>query len=343
MMKNIIVTGGAGFIGSNFVHYVVNNHPEVNITVLDKLTYAGNRANLAGLPADRVNLVVGDIADAELVDKLVKNADAVVHYAAESHNDNSLIDPSPFIQTNIIGTYTLIEACRKYGVRFHHVSTDEVYGDLPLREDLPGHGEGKGEKFTPESRYQPSSPYSSSKASSDLLVRAWVRSFGLKATISNCSNNYGPYQHIEKFIPRQITNILSGIKPKLYGTGKNVRDWIHTNDHSRAVWTILTKGKIGETYLIGADGEKNNKEVLELILQEMGQPKDAYEMVKDRPGHDLRYAIDSSKLRSELGWKPKFTNFEDGLQDTINWYKDNESWWKDEKAEVEAKYAANNQ
>ncbi|MCH4098979.1 dTDP-glucose 4,6-dehydratase [Pediococcus pentosaceus] len=343
MMKNIIVTGGAGFIGSNFVHYVVNNHPEVNITVLDKLTYAGNRANLAGLPADRVNLVVGDIADAELVDKLVKNADAVVHYAAESHNDNSLIDPSPFIQTNIIGTYTLIEACRKYGVRFHHVSTDEVYGDLPLREDLPGHGEGEGEKFTPESRYQPSSPYSSSKASSDLLVRAWVRSFGLKATISNCSNNYGPYQHIEKFIPRQITNILSGIKPKLYGTGKNVRDWIHTNDHSRAVWTILTKGKIGETYLIGADGEKNNKEVLELILQEMGQPKDAYEMVKDRPGHDLRYAIDSSKLRSELGWEPKFTNFEDGLQDTINWYKDNESWWKDEKAEVEAKYANNGQ
>ena len=342
-MKDIIVTGGAGFIGSNFVHYVVNNHPEVNITVLDKLTYAGNRANLAGLPADRVNLVVGDIADAELVDKLVKNADAVVHYAAESHNDNSLIDPSPFIQTNIIGTYTLIEACRKYGVRFHHVSTDEVYGDLPLREDLPGHGEGKGEKFTPESRYQPSSPYSSSKASSDLLVRAWVRSFGLKATISNCSNNYGPYQHIEKFIPRQITNILSGIKPKLYGTGKNVRDWIHTNDHSRAVWTILTKGKIGETYLIGADGEKNNKEVLELILQEMGQSKDAYEMVKDRPGHDLRYAIDSSKLRSELGWEPKFTNFEDGLQDTINWYKDNESWWKDEKAEVEAKYANNGQ
>ncbi|MCS8574748.1 dTDP-glucose 4,6-dehydratase [Pediococcus pentosaceus] len=341
MMKNIIVTGGAGFIGSNFVHYVVNNHPEVNITVLDKLTYAGNRANLAGLPADRVNLVVGDIADAELVDKLVKNADAVVHYAAESHNDNSLIDPSPFIQTNIIGTYTLIEACRKYGVRFHHVSTDEVYGDLPLREDLPGHGEGEGEKFTPESRYQPSSPYSSSKASSDLLVRAWVRSFGLKATISNCSNNYGPYQHIEKFIPRQITNILSGIKPKLYGAGKNVRDWIHTNDHSRAVWTILTKGKIGETYLIGADGEKNNKEVLELILQEMGQSKDAYEMVKDRPGHDLRYAIDSSKLRSELGWEPKFTNFEDGLRDTINWYKDNKSWWKDEKAEVEAKYTAN--
>ncbi|MGR3916957.1 dTDP-glucose 4,6-dehydratase [Pediococcus acidilactici] len=342
-MKNIIVTGGAGFIGSNFVHYVVENHPEVHVTVLDKLTYAGNRANLAGLPEDRVELVVGDIADAELVDKLVKDADAVVHYAAESHNDNSLIDPSPFIQTNIVGTYTLIEACRKYGVRFHHVSTDEVYGDLPLREDLPGHGEGEGEKFTPESRYKPSSPYSSSKASSDLLVRAWVRSFGLKATISNCSNNYGPYQHIEKFIPRQITNILSGIKPKLYGTGKNVRDWIHTNDHSRAVWTILTKGKIGETYLIGADGEKNNKEVLELILQEMGQPKDAYEQVKDRPGHDLRYAIDSTKLREELGWEPKYTNFEDGLRHTIEWYKNHEDWWKDEKAAVENKYAANGQ
>lgn len=342
-MKNIIVTGGAGFIGSNFVHYVVENHPEVHVTVLDKLTYAGNRANLAGLPEERVELVVGDIADAELVDKLVKDVDAVVHYAAESHNDNSLIDPSPFIQTNIVGTYTLIEACRKYGVRFHHVSTDEVYGDLPLREDLPGHGEGEGEKFTPESRYKPSSPYSSSKASSDLLVRAWVRSFGLKATISNCSNNYGPYQHIEKFIPRQITNILSGIKPKLYGTGKNVRDWIHTNDHSRAVWTILTKGKIGETYLIGADGEKNNKEVLELILQEMGQPKDAYEQVKDRPGHDLRYAIDSTKLREELGWKPKYTNFEDGLRHTIEWYKNHEDRWKDEKAAVEKKYAANGQ
>lgn len=337
-MKNILVTGGAGFIGSNFVHYIVKNHPEVHVTVLDKLTYAGNRANLEGLPKDKVELVVGDILDAPLVDKLVSQSDAVVHYAAESHNDNSLIDPEPFIQTNIVGTYTLLEACRKYNVRYHHISTDEVYGDLPLRDS-----NGNGAKFEPNSRYNPSSPYSSSKASSDLLVRAWVRSFGLQATISNCSNNYGPYQHIEKFIPRQITNILSGIKPKLYGSGKNVRDWIHTNDHSRAVWTILTKGKIGETYLIGADGEKNNKEVLELILQEMGQPKDAYEMVKDRPGHDLRYAIDSSKLRSELGWEPKFTNFEDGLQDTINWYKDNESWWKDEKAEVEAKYANNGQ
>ncbi|MEK1392818.1 dTDP-glucose 4,6-dehydratase [Limosilactobacillus fermentum] len=343
MFKNIIVTGGAGFIGSNFVHYVVNNHPEVHVTVLDKLTYAGNRANLAGLPEGRVELVVGDICDKELVDKLVKDADAVVHYAAESHNDNSLENPEPFIQTNIVGTSVLINACRKYDVRFHHISTDEVYGDLPLREDLPGHGEGKGEKFTPESPYRPSSPYSSSKASSDLLVRAWVRSFGLRATISNCSNNYGPYQHIEKFIPRQITNILSGIRPKLYGSGKNVRDWIHTNDHSRAVWKILTEGKIGETYLIGADGEKNNKEVLEMILELMGQPKDAYDQVKDRPGHDLRYAIDATKLRTELGWEPEFTDFKTGLKNTIDWYTEHRDWWEDEKAAVEAKYAKNGQ
>ena len=337
--KKIIVTGGAGFIGSNFVHYVYENFPDVHITVLDKLTYAGNRANIEEILGDRVELVVGDIADAELVDKLAAQADAIVHYAAESHNDNSLNDPSPFIHTNFIGTYTLLEAARKYNIRFHHVSTDEVYGDLPLREDLPGNGEGPGEKFTADTKYNPSSPYSSTKAASDLIVKAWVRSFGVKATISNCSNNYGPYQHIEKFIPRQITNILSGIKPKLYGEGKNVRDWIHTNDHSSGVWTILTKGQIGETYLIGADGEKNNKEVLELILKEMGQPADAYDHVTDRAGHDLRYAIDASKLRDELGWKPEFTNFESGLKETIKWYTDNQEWWKAEKEAVEANYA----
>ena len=337
--KKIIVTGGAGFIGSNFVHYVYNNFPDIHVTVLDKLTYAGNRANIEEILGDRVELVVGDIADAELVDKLAAQADAIVHYAAESHNDNSLNDPSPFIHTNFIGTYTLLEAARKYDIRFHHVSTDEVYGDLPLREDLPGYGEGPGEKFTAETKYNPSSPYSSTKAASDLIVKAWVRSFGVKATISNCSNNYGPYQHIEKFIPRQITNILSGIKPKLYGEGKNVRDWIHTNDHSSGVWTILTKGEIGETYLIGADGEKNNKEVLELILKEMGQPADAYDHVTDRAGHDLRYAIDASKLRDELGWKPEFTNFEAGLKETIKWYTDNQEWWKAEKEAVEANYA----
>lgn len=342
-MENIIVTGGAGFIGSNFVHYVVDNHPNIHVTVLDKLTYAGNEENIAGLPEDRVKLVVGDIADAELVDQLVQDVDAVVHYAAESHNDNSLNDPFPFLQTNIIGTYNLLESCRKYNVRYHHVSTDEVYGDLPLREDLPGKGEGPGEKFTAETPYNPSSPYSATKAGSDLLVKAWTRSFGLKATISNCSNNYGPYQHIEKFIPRQITNILSGIRPKLYGEGRNVRDWIHTNDHSSAVWAILTKGKIGETYLIGADGEENNRDVLELILELMDQPKDTYDQVNDRLGHDLRYAIDSSKLREELGWTPQFTNFREGLIETIKWYADNENWWLAEKKAVEANYEKNGQ
>lgn len=342
-MENLLVTGGAGFIGSNFVHYVYNHHPEVQITVLDKLTYAGNRANLEEIIGDRVKLVVGDICDAPLVDELMQQTDAVVHYAAESHNDNSLKDPWPFIETNIIGTYTLIQSAHKFNKRFHHVSTDEVYGDLPLREDLPGHGEGVGEKFTPTSRYKPSSPYSSSKASSDLLVRAWVRSFGLQATISNCSNNYGPYQYIEKFIPRQITNILSGIRPKLYGSGKNVRDWIHTNDHSAAVWDILTKGKSGETYLIGADGEMNNKDVLEMILELMGQPKDAYDVVKDRPGHDLRYAIDSTKLRTELGWQPEFTDFRSGLKATIDWYTDHQDWWQADKNKVESNYAKNGQ
>ena len=343
VLKKIIVTGGAGFIGSNFVHYVVNNYPEIHVTVLDKLTYAGNKANLAGLPEERVTLVVGDVADSDLVNQLVKDTDAVVHYAAESHNDNSLRDPFPFVQTNIIGTYTLIEACRKYDVRYHHVSTDEVYGDLPLREDLPGHGEGEGEKFTDKTPYNPSSPYSATKAGSDLLVKAWVRSFGLKATLSNCSNNYGPYQHIEKFIPRQITSILSGIRPKLYGEGKNVRDWIHTEDHSSAVWTILNKGRIGETYLIGSNGEENNKDVMELLLELMGQPKNAYEHVVDRSGHDLRYAIDPSKLRDELGWTPSFTDFREGLTETIAWYKENEQWWKAEKESVENIYAEQGQ
>ncbi|XRJ96701.1 dTDP-glucose 4,6-dehydratase [Latilactobacillus sakei] len=333
-MRHILVTGGAGFIGSNFVRYVVRQQPEVHVTVLDKLTYAGNRANLAGLPAERVMLVVGDICDAPLVQQLVQNVDAVVHYAAESHNDNSLQDPSPFIQTNIMGSYTLIEACRQYNVRYHHVSTDEVYGDLPLVGDA---------KFTPETRYNPSSPYSASKASSDLLVRAWVRSFGLRATISNCSNNYGPYQHIEKFIPRQITNILSGRRPKLYGTGQNIRDWIHTDDHSSAVWTILTRGRMGETYLIGADGQHTNQAVLEMILTLMGQSKDAYDHVQDRPGHDLRYAIDATKLQEELGWQPQLTDFKVGLQQTIDWYRHHEAWWQADKVKVEAKYARNRQ
>lgn len=332
-MQKLLVTGGAGFIGSNFVHYVLRN-TDYSVTVLDKLTYAGNRASLDGLPADRFTFVLGDIADRAIVEPLVEAHDAVVHYAAESHNDNSLADPAPFLTTNIVGTYTLIEAARRSGTRFHHISTDEVYGDLAL--DDPA-------RFTEETAYNPSSPYSSTKAASDLLVRAWVRSFGLQATLSNCSNNYGPYQHVEKFIPRQITNVLTGTTPKLYGDGLNVRDWIHAEDHSSAVLAILERGTIGETYLIGADGERNNKEVVELILEQLGQPRDAYEHVVDRVGHDRRYAIDSSKLRAELGWLPRFSDFEQGLSATIAWYADNREWWLPHKQATEAKYQLSNQ
>ena len=327
--KNIIVTGGAGFIGSNFVHYVVDNFPDVHVTVLDALTYAGNIENLAGIPEDRMTFVHGNICDAELLDKIVPGKDAIVHYAAESHNDNSIANPEPFLKTNVEGTFRLLEAARKYDVRYHHVSTDEVYGDLAL--DDPA-------KFTEETPYHPSSPYSSTKASSDLLVRAWHRTFGVRITISNCSNNYGPYQHVEKFIPRQITNILRGERPKLYGDGLNVRDWIHTEDHSSGVWTILTKGRIGETYLIGANGEKNNIDVLRAILRVMGQPEDAFDHVKDRPGHDRRYAIDSTKLQTELGWKPTHTNFDEGLKETIKWYEDHQDWWEKTKDATEQRY-----
>jgi len=328
-MSHLLVTGGAGFIGSNFVHYLLDN-TEHTVTVLDKMTYAANKTSLDGLDGTRFNLMVGDIADRELTDELVAQADAVIHYAAESHNDNSLANPEPFIHTNLVGTFTLLEAVRRHGTRYHHISTDEVFGDLALEDPA---------KFTEATPYNPSSPYSSTKAGSDLLVRAWVRSFGIEATISNCSNNYGPYQHIEKFIPRQITNILSGLTPKLYGEGLNVRDWIHASDHSSAVLRILESGKIGETYLIGADGEENNITVLRTILRLMGKDENDFEHVIDRPGHDMRYAIDGTRLREELGWEPQFTDFEAGLADTIAWYTDNCSWWEPLKAEVEAKYA----
>ena len=251
-----------------------------------------------------MELVVGDICDAGLLDELVPGHDAIVHYAAESHNDNSIADPEPFLRTNVEGTFRLLEAVRKYGIRYHHVSTDEVYGDLEL--DDPA-------KFTEETPYRPSSPYSSTKASSDMLVRAWTRTYGLRTTISNCSNNYGPYQHVEKFIPRQITNIIDGVRPKLYGKGENVRDWIHTEDHSSAVWDILTKGRMGETYLIGANGEKNNITVLRMILEAMGRDPEDFDWVADRPGHDRRYAIDSTKLQRELGWSRRTPTSQRGL------------------------------
>jgi dTDP-glucose 4,6-dehydratase len=329
----VLITGGAGFIGANFVHQTVRERPDVRVTVLDALTYAGDRTSLDPV-ADRVELVVGSITDAPLVDRLVGESDLVVHFAAESHNDNSLNDPSPFVQTNLVGTFTLLEAVRKHGVRFHHISTDEVYGDLPL--DTP-------DRFTPETPYNPSSPYSSTKAGSDLLVRAWVRSFGVQATISNCSNNYGPYQHIEKFIPRQVTNLIDGVRPRLYGAGLNVRDWIHVEDHNSAVWTIIEKGQVGETYLIGADGEASNLDVVRTLLEIFGRDADDFDHVTDRPGHDLRYAIDASRLRTELGWSPRYTDFREGLAATVAWYREHENWWRPAKAATEAKYAASGQ
>ncbi|KRC66204.1 dTDP-glucose 4,6-dehydratase [Aeromicrobium sp. Root236] len=332
-MRNVLVTGGAGFIGANFVRHVVET-TDVDVTVIDKLTYAASRASLDGLPDDRCRLVIGDITDAALVGDLVGTHDAVVHFAAESHNDNSLLDPTPFVQTNLVGTFTLLEAARLHDVRLHHVSTDEVYGDLDL--DDPA-------RFTEASAYRPSSPYSATKAGSDHLVRAWVRSFGVRATISNCSNNYGPWQHVEKFIPRQITQLMDGLKPRVYGDGLNVRDWIHVDDHSSAVLAILERGTIGETYLVGADGEKSNLDVVALLLAIFGREPDDFEHVTDRAGHDRRYALDPAKLRAELGWAPRLGDFAAGLAETVQWYRANEHWWRPSKAATESMYARQGQ
>jgi dTDP-glucose 4,6-dehydratase len=324
----LLVTGGAGFIGANFVHATVRDHPDDAVTVLDAMTYAGSRESLAPVD-DRITLVQGDITDADLVSRLVADSDAVVHFAAETHVDNGLADPAPFLQANVIGTFTILEAVRAHGVRLHHVSTDEVYGDLELDD---------AQRFTAATPYNPSSPYSSTKAASDMLVRSWVRSYGVRATISNCSNNYGPYQHVEKFIPRQITNVLTGRRPKLYGTGANVRDWIHVADHNVAVRRILDDGRPGHTYLIGADGERDNLSVLRTLLGLMDRDPDDFDHVVDRVGHDLRYAIDPSQLCNELGWAPKHTDFTEGLGATIDWYRNNESWWRPLKDAVEARY-----
>ncbi|WP_159611351.1 dTDP-glucose 4,6-dehydratase [Glutamicibacter sp. JC586] len=328
-MKRILVTGGAGFIGANFVRHMIM-HSDVEITVLDKMTYAANRASLSGLDEQRVKLVIGNICDGAVVNELVPQHDAVVHFAAETHNDNSLHDPRSFVTTNILGTVELLEAVRRHGVRLHHISTDEVYGDLEF--DDP-------QRFTELTAYNPSSPYSATKASSDMLVRAWIRSFGVVATLSNCSNNYGPYQHVEKFIPRQITNILDGQRPKLYGNGRNVRDWIHVSDHSSAVQRILESGEFGRTYLIGADGEQDNLSVLRLILELMGKDERFLDWVPDRQGHDRRYAIDATPLRHELSWEPRYTDLRLGLEQTIDWYRKNRDWWQPSKSDTEKRYS----
>ena len=338
----ILITGGAGFIGSAVIRHIINNTQD-SVINLDKLTYAGNLESLKSVSdSPRYHFEQIDICDRAGLDAVFAKhqPEAVMHLAAESHVDRSITGPSEFITTNIVGTYNLLEAARAYwnkldakrkqAFRFHHISTDEVYGDL----------EGPDSLFTETTPYAPSSPYSASKASSDHLVRAWRRTYGLPTLITNCSNNYGPFQHVEKFIPRQITNVLDGQRPKLYGAGQNVRDWIHVDDHNAAVLRILERGEIGETYLIGADGEQNNKDVVELILELMGQPRDAYDHVTDRAGHDLRYAIDSTRLRTELGWEPRFSDFRSGLADTIEWYRAHEEWWRPQKAATEAKYRA---
>ncbi len=324
----VLITGGAGFIGAGLVHRILATRPGWQVSVLDSLTYAGDPTHLDPVH-DRIRFVHGDVTDVRVLDPLVADCDAVIHLAAESHNDNSLTDPEPFVHTNVVGTFQVLEAVRRHGVRLHHVSTDEVYGDLPLDDPI---------RFTEQSPLQPSSPYSATKAAADLLVGAWIRSYGISATLSNCSNNYGPRQHIEKFIPRQITNLLSGLRPKLYGTGAHVRDWIHVDDHNDAVITIVERGRPGETYLIGADGEHTNLDVVRTLLELMGRPTDDFDLVADRPGHDLRYAIDATKLRTELGWQPQYRDLRSGLAATIDWYRDNQNRWRTAKDRVEQRY-----
>lgn len=327
-MKRVLITGAAGFIGVNLVRYLLDR-TSWTITGLDALKDSANYLSLSDLDPTRFNLVVHDLYTSNGLRDILSGHDAVIHLAAETHNDNSLRDPSPFINSNVIGTFNLLEAIRELGIRLHHVSTDEVFGDLPLQENS---------KFDETSPYNPSSPYSATKAASDHLVRAWVRSFGLNATISNCSNNFGPYQNVEKFIPRQITNILTGQKPKLYGSGLNVRDWIHVDDHSNAIKLILEKGKMGDTYMIGTSNELTNRQVLEMLNDIAGKDPNNFEYVPDRTGHDLRYAIDSSKLRTQLGWDPIIRDFRKEMELLFTWYKSNTDWWLKSKVFVEDNY-----
>jgi len=324
----ILVTGGAGFIGSNFIHYWLKNNPADNIVNLDALTYAGNLENLKVL-ADQANykFIKGDICDVSAVKQAVKNIDLIVHFAAESHVDRSIMRSADFVRTNVTGTMVLLDAARENNIRFHHISTDEVFGSLGRTDPA----------FNESTPYDPRSPYSASKAASDHLVRAYWHTHKLPVTISNCSNNYGPYQFPEKVIPLFITNLLEDKKIPLYGEGDNIRDWIHVDDHNRGVETIIRKGRIGETYLLGGDGEISNLELAKMILGIMGKSEDMIERVADRPGHDLRYAMDYTKARTELGWEPKVT-FEDGIKETIDWYRENREWWQRIKSGEYKKY-----
>ena len=319
----ILVTGGAGFIGSNFVYYELDNYPNDEVICLDKLTYAGNLETLeVAMKNPKFKFVKGDIADRAFVDDLFasEKPDVVVNFAAESHVDRSIENPEIFLQTNVIGTSVLMDACRKYGnIRYHQVSTDEVYGDLPLdRPDL---------FFTETTPLHTSSPYSASKASADLLVQAYYRTYKLPVTISRCSNNYGPYHFPEKLIPLMIANALNDKKLPVYGKGENVRDWLYVEDHCSAIDLIIRKGKIGEVYNIGGHNERTNLEVVKTIIKELGKSEDLIEFVTDRPGHDRRYAIDPTKIHNELGWLPA-TKFDDGIKKTIDWYLTHKSWWE---------------
>ncbi len=319
----IIVTGGAGFIGGNFIHYMVGKYPEYDIICLDKLTYAGNMETLEPVMDNKnFKFIKGDIADRDFVNRLFEEEkpDIIVNFAAESHVDRSITDPGIFLQTNIIGTGVLLDACKKYGItRYHQVSTDEVYGDLPLdRVDL---------FFTEETPIHTSSPYSASKASADLLVQAYHRTFQVPATISRCSNNYGPYHFPEKLIPLMIINALNGKALPVYGKGDNVRDWLYVEDHCIAIDLILHKGRVGEVYNIGGHNERTNLEVVQTIIRELGKSEELISYVTDRPGHDMRYAIDPAKIHGELGWSPT-TTFDEGIKKTIRWYLENQSWWE---------------
>ncbi len=318
----LMVTGGAGFIGCNFIRYWLRSHPEDSIVNFDKLTYAGNIESLADIADDpRYSFVKGDICDSNAVDKVVSQVDLIVHFAAESHVDRSITDPSAFVKTNVYGTYTLLESARTHGgVRFHHISTDEVYGALEL---------GSRHKFNEKTPYDPHSPYSASKAGSDHLVRAYADTYGLPITISNCANNFGPYHFPEKMIPLAITNIIEGMKVPIYGDGLYVRDWLYVEDHCRAIDLIITKGRMGETYLVGGmTKDVSNIEVVRMICEIMEVDFDTCaEFVKDRPGHDRRYAIDWSKIRRELSWKPTY-DFKESLRLTVAWYREHEQWWR---------------
>lgn len=326
----LLITGGAGFIGSNFIRYWLAEHPGDSVINLDVLTYAGNLESLEDVSQNpNYTFVQGDIRDAAAVDPLVAACDIIVHFAAETHVDRSILGPEAFVETNVKGTFVLLEAARQHGKRFHHISTDEVFGALQLNEPR---------KFTEETPYDPRSPYAASKAASDHLVRAYAHTYGLAITITNCSNNFGSYQHPEKFIPRMITDALGGGTVKIYGDGQYVRDWLHVNDHVRAVDSVLNQGKTGETYLIGGmTHDVTNLEVAKLLLQYLNLPEDRIEFVTDRPGHDRRYAIDWSKIERELGWRPEHS-FEEWLHKTVDWYKEHEAWWKPLKAEAEKIY-----